>query len=222
MNPNQGKQPEFFFDNEPQQWDDPTVSGAQLRDKFSVPANVQIFQKIPGKQDREVLNDTVVDLRGPGPERFSTQSVGSGAGLQAQAKSLLLDEDYEYLRSQGVVWEEDGEARLLIFKKRPLLDGLYTDVAVDVLVKIPENYNHDGIDMLWVAPRLTRLDGKDVPAQAKQGEGVNVTHAGVEYCRWSRHWNAKHNVWRAGVDAMETILRRITWALDHPDAEPQA
>jgi Prokaryotic E2 family E/Multiubiquitin len=219
MAANAGKQPEFIFDNEPQQWDKPTVTGKELRDKFGVPANVQIFQKVPGHQDREILDTTVVDLSGPGPERFSTQAVGSGAGLQAAARPLLLDEDYEELRRRGIDWEEDGDRRYLVFKDYALPGGIYVQTSANVLVQIPANYNHDGIDMLWVAPHLTRTDGKDVPAHAATGSTKNVHHAGMEFCRWSRHWNETYNRWRPGVDAIETILRRVRWALEHPDAD---
>ena len=217
MHANEGKQPEFFFDNERQQWDKPTVTGAELRNKFSVPANVQIFQKIPGQKDREILNDTVVDLSGPGPERFSTQAVGSGAGLHTSAHQLLLDEDYEQLRQRGLSWEEDAAKRFLVFKGFPLPEGLYTQERADVLVQIPPNYNNDGIDMLWLSPRLTRVNGSEIPRQMEYGSQYNLHHAGAEFCRWSRHWNQPHNRWRAGIDAVETIVRRVSWALEHPD-----
>lgn len=218
MSKDQGKQPEFFFDNEPVQWDKPQVTGSELRAKFAVPANVQIFQKIPGQKDREIKNDTVVQLDGKGPERFSTQSVGSGAGLQGGSKPLLMAEDYEHLRERGLAWEEDANTRFLVFKNFPLSAGLYRQDCADVLVQIPANYNHDGIDMLWLSPRLERASGKEVPKQMPYGSGNNLHHAGAEFCRWSRHWNEKHNQWRAGVDAIETILRRVTWALENPDA----
>lgn len=219
MSENQGKQPAFFFDNEPQQWPNPTVTGKELRDKFKVPSTVQIFQKIAGKKDREILDDTIVDLTAKGPERFSTQAVGSGAGLQPAGK-LLLEEDYAHLDQCGMAWEEDSNTRCFVFKGFLLPVGVYTVERADVLVQIPGNYNHDGIDMLWLSPRLTRVDGKEVPAQATVGSGMNVHHGGAEFCRWSRHWNAAHNAWRPGVDSIETILRRVDWALAHPDAEP--
>lgn len=219
MNAHTNQRPEFFFDNEAQQWDKPTVTGKELREKFSVPANVQIFQKVPGQNDREILDATVVDLTGPGPERFSTQSVGSGAGLEEAVPALLLNEDYEMLRERGIVWEEDRVKRFFVFKGFQLPAGLYTQESVDVLVQIPANYNLDGTDMLWLAPRLERTSGKAVPEQAEIGSSNNLHHAGVEFCRWSRHWTHDHNRWRPGVDAIETILRRVIWALEHPDAD---
>lgn len=221
MSENNGKQPEFFFDNEPQQWDKPTITGKELRVKFSVPANVQIFQKVPGQKDREIKDDTVVDLRGKGPERFSTQAVGSGAGLQEQVTAQLLDEDYTHLSEQGFTWEEDAQRRFLVLKNYVLPAGVYKQERADVLVQIPANYNQDGIDMLWLSPRLDRTDGKEVPAQMPYGNGNNLHHNSIEFCRWSRHWNQPATVWRAGVDKVQTILRRVAWALEHPDANQQ-
>lgn len=73
--------PELLVDNTPYDWDKTSITGAELRALAALPQDVQIFQKIPGKPDREVKNDTVVDLRKfPGPDRFSSQPVGSQAG----------------------------------------------------------------------------------------------------------------------------------------------
>jgi hypothetical protein len=72
---------DLFIDNDPYDWDKPTINGAQLRRLGSVPDDVQIFWKVPGRPDVEVKKDTVIDLRKqPGPDHFSTQSVGSQAG----------------------------------------------------------------------------------------------------------------------------------------------
>lgn len=216
-NSGRGNQPDFIFDNEPERWPAKEVSGQELRDKFSVPPNVQIFQKIPGHKDREILNNTVVDLRGKGPERFFTQAVGSGAGLEGTITQLLLDEDYAALSERGLVWEEDAQKRYLVFRKYPLPAGVFTVTEVDVLVQIPATYPRDGNDMLWVSPRLDRADGKEVPAQAERGSANNLHHGGAEFCRWSRHWQETHNRWRDGVDGVQTIVRRLDWAFAHPD-----
>ena len=77
--PNRG--PDLFIDTDPYDWDEPKITGPQLRALGSVPDDVQVFWKIPGRPDVEVKKDTVIDLRKqPGPDRFSTQSVGSQAG----------------------------------------------------------------------------------------------------------------------------------------------
>ncbi|MDO9317400.1 MAG: hypothetical protein Q7V56_04285 [Gammaproteobacteria bacterium] len=73
--------PELFIDNERYDWHEDTITGAQLRQLGALPDDVQIFWKNPGHPDLEVKNDTVINLKNhPGPDRFSTQSVGSQAG----------------------------------------------------------------------------------------------------------------------------------------------
>ncbi len=79
--PNQNaKNPELFVDNEPYQWASATISASELRQLAGVPDGVNIFQKLPGKPDKEVIPGATIDLSQPGPERFSTQAVGSQAG----------------------------------------------------------------------------------------------------------------------------------------------
>ena len=72
--------PELFIDNQPYDWNKPIITGSQIRKLGGLPDDVQIFQKVPGKPDRQIKDETVVDLKKPGPERFSTQAVGSNAG----------------------------------------------------------------------------------------------------------------------------------------------
>ena len=81
MSNENSKRPELFIDNERYDWNEPTITGAQLRILGSLPADVQIFHKVPGHPDEEVKDATVVDLtKQSGPDRFSTQAVGSQAG----------------------------------------------------------------------------------------------------------------------------------------------
>ena len=71
---------ELMIDNDPYEWGSETITGAELRTLGDVPDGVQLFQERPGKEDVEIKPDTVVSLAGPGIERFSTDSIGSGAG----------------------------------------------------------------------------------------------------------------------------------------------
>jgi len=80
MTKENAKNPELFVDNNPYNWTKSTISGAELRTLATVPEGVDIFQKVPGQKDKEILADTEVSLTGKGPERFSTQAAGSDAG----------------------------------------------------------------------------------------------------------------------------------------------
>lgn len=136
---------------------------------------------------------------------------------------LLFDEDYAFLKSTGLEYEEDEAKRFLILRNYPLTKGLYIAggkpvEAVNVLSIIPSNYNTQGCDMFWVHPQLARADGKDIPNIGGPDPNQDSrTHNGVVYCRWSRHWNKKP--WRAKQDNIQTILSRIEWALRNPDAD---
>lgn len=135
--------------------------------------------------------------------------------------ALLFDEDYRFLQETGLEYEEDANNHFLILKNFPLADGLYVANsqpvnAVDVLNVVPQNYNTAGCDMFWVYPQLARADGKAIPAISGHNEDSR-THNGIEYCRWSRHWNTWP--WKAKVDNVRTILSRLEWALKNPDAD---
>ena len=71
---------DLMIDNDPYEWGSDTITGAEIRTLGDVPDDVQLFQERPGKEDVEIKLDTVVSLACPGIERFSTDSIGSGAG----------------------------------------------------------------------------------------------------------------------------------------------
>lgn len=71
----------LFVDGDKYEWDQATITGAQLRVLAAIPQNAQIFLKVPSKPDQEIKSDTVVDLEHHhGPAHFSTQVPGSQAG----------------------------------------------------------------------------------------------------------------------------------------------
>lgn len=81
MNSQKSQKPELFIDNQRFDWDKATITGAEIRLLASLPEDVEIYWKLPGNPDFPVENDTVIDLNvTAGPDRFSTQSVGSQAG----------------------------------------------------------------------------------------------------------------------------------------------
>lgn len=81
MSSEKSNRPELFIDNERFDWEKETITGTEIRELASLPEGVEIFWKAPGNPDSLVEDDTVIDLtQHPGPDRFSTQSVGSEAG----------------------------------------------------------------------------------------------------------------------------------------------
>jgi hypothetical protein len=133
--------------------------------------------------------------------------------------SLLLETDYAKLSARNVQFEESAANRFVVFNKYVLPVGLYTVPTCDVLVVIPPNYNQDGNDMLWTHPHLQRANGAAIPQTLPPGGSDNRNWNGREFCRWSRHWPAgTQRAWRPGHDDINSIYRRIEWALKNPDA----
>lgn len=132
---------------------------------------------------------------------------------------LLFEEDYKYLLDSGLEFEEDFQNRFLIFKNYPVDKNLYRSMGneiekVNVLFIVPPNYNSSGGDMFWIHPSLTKFDGSPIPAVMPYGGGDPRMHGGLEFCRWSRHWQP--NLWKPKIDNIQTILARIEWALRNP------
>lgn len=132
---------------------------------------------------------------------------------------LLLDTDYNELKDYGIQHIGDEALRFLVLLGYPLPPDFYQQAACDVLLVIPKNYNQAGNDMFWTHPRVSRADGKPIPATAEPGNGNNRTFQEKEFCRWSRHWRHGASVWKPGQDNIVTILRRIEWAFRNPDAQ---
>lgn len=132
--------------------------------------------------------------------------------------ALLFDEDYEALAARDLAIDEDEDQRVIVFTDYSLVPGLYTTPTCDVLVVIPPDYNQAGNDMLWTFPRLVRADGRPIPRSTESGSNHNRQFRGKDFCRWSRHWHpGQPGAWRAGVDDIISIQRRIDWALANPD-----
>ena len=71
--------PAFFVDNVPYPWPQSTISGEDIRKIAGIPANVDLFLKVPGHPEQLIENNTIVPLGEPKPH-FSTQAAGSKGG----------------------------------------------------------------------------------------------------------------------------------------------
>lgn len=132
---------------------------------------------------------------------------------------LLRTAEYGRLAELALDHSEDEATRQLVLHDFNLPSGVYNVDACDLLVLIPPNYPDAGIDMFWTRPRLTRKDQKPIPQTSAPGDRHNRHFDGGEYCRWSRHWNTPQTRWRAGVDDIDSILRRLQWAFENSDAD---
>ena len=131
---------------------------------------------------------------------------------------LLFDEDYEYLKDCGLVFEEDEKSRYLVIRDFPLEPNFYVAEStsinkVDVLVSIPANYNTSGNDMFWVNPTLSRADGIAIPNIG----GDPRFFKEIQFTRWSSHYLS--GSWIPKVDNVKKLISRIEWAFKNPDAK---
>lgn len=125
---------------------------------------------------------------------------------------MLLPADYLLLKEQGQEIEELPDQRFLIFKDFQLPEGVYTVEKTNVMVILEKSYPDAGHDMFWLCPILSLVSGMAIPQADNSIQNVN----GVNYYRWSRHWNEPHTRWQPGKSDVNTIIRRLKWALHNP------
>jgi hypothetical protein len=113
----------------------------------------------------------------------------------------LPEDDERYLAEKGFLWElqTDGQGACLVILGFCINAAVYNSAGVDLMVRIPAQYNLAGLDMFYVRPPLTLRATGHAPAAAEQME----THCGTQWQRFSRHLPSP---WRPGVDGIATLL----------------
>jgi hypothetical protein len=112
-----------------------------------------------------------------------------------------------YLTERGIAFEEveDGGAKAVILRGFALPPGRFDVPAADILILLPAGYPDNPPDMFYALPWLRLVPANQYPKAADHP----VSFAGQNWQRWSRH----NNAWRAGVDGIWTMLKRIETAL---------
>lgn len=112
-----------------------------------------------------------------------------------------------YLTERGIAFEEveDGGTKAVILRGFALPLGRFDIPAADILILLPGGYPDNPPDMFHALPWLRLVPAKRYPKAADHP----VSFAGQNWQRWSRH----NNAWRAGVDGIWTMLKRIETAL---------
>lgn len=193
----------FELDGRRFPWGTDKISEATLRKLGRVPQDYNIWLERRGKEDLLLERGRAVDLSPAGLERFYSGKDETRAG---RGESVLPKADLRYLEEHGIAFEEvsDGERKGIVFKGCALPETLDA-AAADILVILPSSYSDAGPDMFHTDPWVKlRASGK-YPEAADQA----VDFVGRRWQRWSRH----NNEWRAGVDGIWTMLRRIDAAL---------
>lgn len=79
----------------------------------------------------------------------------------------------------------------------------YSSERVTAAVRMEPNYPMAQLDMVFVEPRITRKDGRVIPATQ-----ADVTILGRPFQQWSRH-RTQQNPWQAGEDNLESHFMLI-------------
>ncbi len=113
--------------------------------------------------------------------------------------------DVEFLTVAGRDWEtlrQNGQpGGWLLIHGFPAPAG-YNHSQLIVALQITASYDTTEIDMAYVFPALSRLDGKGIPNLAS----LNID--GRTFQRWSRH-RTSANRWRPGIDYVGTHLALV-------------
>jgi len=112
-----------------------------------------------------------------------------------------------YLTERNILFEEveDGGQKAVILRGLSLPPGRFDALAADILILLPAGYPDSPPDMFYALPWLRLVPSNRYPNAADQ----SVTFSGQAWQRWSRH----NNAWRAGIDGIWTMLKRIETAL---------
>lgn len=190
----------FKIDDKDLEWPRACISGFVLRKLADLPENYNLWQEIPGQQDRKIADSDVINLDAKGVERFISliDQTTEGDTLPSFDQTFLVDHGYQF----DVV--QEGRETGIILKSLELPEGKFNVEAADILVLLPAGYPDCAPDMFYAYPHLTLASG-----QVPKACTVQHTFAGRVWQRWSRH----NNAWRPGIDGLRTMVARIKTAL---------
>lgn len=190
----------FKIDDKDLEWPRACISGFVLRKLADLPENYNLWQEIPGQQDRKIADSDVINLDAKGVERFISliDQTTEGDTLPSFDQTFLVDHGYQF----DIV--QQGRETGIILKSLDLPEGKFNVETADILVLLPAGYPDCAPDMFYASPHLTLPCG-----QVPKACTVQHTYAGRVWQRWSRH----NNAWRPGIDGLRTMVARIKTAL---------
>jgi hypothetical protein len=125
--------------------------------------NYRLRLKVAGSKPEPIGLEDKVDLRRGGVEKFRAIRKEQNEGeYQGRREAPALDEDRQFLDAYGLSWEivVDGSIWVLIHEF-PLPKG-YSEEKVTLAIRIEGGYPLAALDMMYVYPHVTRLDGKTI------------------------------------------------------------
>lgn len=197
---------EIIVDQKPHKWHEPFITGLQIKKLAGVdPAAYDAWQDVRGPEDVLLNDDTKVDLRKQGVERFFTGKKTTTEGLIVSR--FLPEADRAYFAAKGIAFEEvDKEGKKAVIIRRWVLPaGRFDADVADVLIILPPGYPDVAPDMFYLFPWVRLMPAKTLPKAADQ----SLDFAGQRWQRWSRH----NTEWRSGIDGIWTMMKRIEHAI---------
>ncbi len=122
--------------------------------------------------------------------------------------SFLPPKDREYLEGKGLNYEERDTSgqKAIILHDHLLPDSKFDAIKADVLIMLPPGYPDMAPDMFYLDPWVRLANSNRYPNAADQRHDFD----GRNWQRWSRH----NKDWRAGVDGIWVMLKRVQNALE--------
>ncbi len=199
----------FVIDGRRFEWGAPIITGLKLKQLAGVdPVTYDVWLEIRGvrgAEDRPIADNEQVDLSQPGVERFFTGKKTTTEGTQT---SFLPASDRQYLQGRDLSFEEvtDGGQKGILLRGFQLPPNTYNTPQADILILLPTGYPDVPPDMFYLLPWVKLVQTVQYPRAADQP----FTFLGQNWQRWSRH----NNEWRSGIDGIQTMLKRIEYALE--------
>lgn len=173
------------------------------------PHRFQLRQSV--RQGRKVVVEAVkldqqVCFTKAGIEKFMTLPLDQQEGeFIARRQFHLPEEDIEFLEGLGLSWDTvlDGSGSYVLVHEVPVPEG-YNHSTVTAAIRIESGYPQTQLDMVYLYPALTRLDGQPIGALCDQPID------GKTFQRWSRHRTAE-NPWRPGIDNLATHMGLVSY-----------
>jgi len=182
-------------------WDKPHITGREVLvlAGLTPPENYTLRVKLAGHKPQKVGLDEKVDLRHPGTEKFrAIRKEQTDGEIQGRRDAPLLDADMAFLEAYGQPFDivKDGSTWVILHDFP--VPSCFNHKSVSLAIRIEQGYPMTQLDMLYVFPKLARVDGREIPQTQ-----VEQLIEGKTFQRWSRHRSGP-NLWVPGIDCLET------------------
>jgi len=193
----------FELDGRRQPWGSDSISETKLRWLAGVPEGYRVWQERRAQEDLLLTPGQVVSLEPKGVERFYTGKEDTNAGERCL---VLPESDQRFVDDHNMVVEAlaDGDKKGVVFKGFNT-GGRFDHATTDVLLILPAGYPDACPDMFYCDPWIKLQGSSAWPEKADNA----LNFGGRQWQQWSRH----NSEWRAGVDGIQTMIRRISAAM---------